>query len=136
MHVSALAPPKKSSSEPRSNRGRMMSIAQEHVDRPAGANRLSRLRRNPSWKKRLAFMAGIYFTILSGCFLLAEIGFRLFWNPKYWIHTGRLIVGSGQTEAGKKWWPETDYSVESSEFQTEFGTNAAGYRARPGRAPR
>jgi hypothetical protein len=80
-------------------------------------------------------MAGIYFTILFVCFLLAEIGFRLFWNPKYWIHTGRLIVGSGQTEAGKKWWPETNYSVESSEFRTEFGTNAAGYRARPGRAP-
>ena len=50
----------------------------------------------------------------------------------YW--TGWRI-GSGQTEAGKKWWPETTYSVESSEFRVEFRTNASGYRARPAPFP-
>ena len=80
-------------------------------------------------------MAVIYFAIFAICLVLAEIGFRFFWNPKYWIHTSRLLVGSGQTEAGKKWWPSTSYSVESSEFRTEFRTSALGYRARPGVRP-
>jgi hypothetical protein len=80
-------------------------------------------------------MAAIYITAITLCFLAAEIGFRLFWNPKYWIHTNRLLVGSGQTEAGKKWWPDTKYLVESNEFHTEFRTNSKGYRARPAPPP-
>ena len=43
----------------------------------------------------------------------------------------RLLVGSGQTEVGKKWWPSTTYAVDGSEFRTEFRTDASGYRARP-----
>ena len=46
-----------------------------------------------------------------------------------------LDVGSGQTEAGKKWWPDTTYLVDSSEFRVEFRTNATGYRARPAPDP-
>ena len=80
-------------------------------------------------------MTAIYITAFTICFLAAEIGFRLFWSPKYWIHTDRLLVGSGQTEAGKKWWPDTKYLVESNEFHTEFRTNAKGYRARPAPPP-
>jgi hypothetical protein len=68
----------------------------------------------------------------SLAFLLAEAGFRSFSNPRYWIHTNRLLVGSGQTHAGKKWWPDTRYQVDSSEFRTVFQTNRAGYRARSG----
>jgi len=114
-----------------------MTVACETRNRPARGLR-SRLRRaDISLRRRVAYLALIYLAAISACFLLAEIGFRLFWNPRYWIHTGRLLVGSGQTEAGKKWWPDTTYSVDSSEFRVEFRTNALGYRARPepGRAP-
>lgn len=69
--------------------------------------------------------------VFSAGFLVAEVAFRLFYNPRYWIHTDRLRIGSGQTEAGKKWWPDTDYRVDGSEFRTEFRTDARGYRARP-----
>src|SRR5262249_22568682 len=58
--------------------------------------------------------------------------FRLLWSPKYWIHTNRVLVASGQTEAGKKWWPDTNYLVESNEFRAEFRTNGKGYRGTPG----
>jgi hypothetical protein len=87
------------------------------------------------WRRRLAYMTALYFVAFSACALAAEIGFRLFWSPKYWIHTHRFTVGSGQTEAGKKWWPNTQYLVESDEFRAEFNTNAKGYRARPAPAP-
>jgi hypothetical protein len=68
-------------------------------------------------------------------FAAAEIAFRWLWNPKYWVHTNQLLVGSGQTEAGKKWWPDTTYLVDSSEFRLELRTNARGYRARPDVVP-
>jgi hypothetical protein len=83
----------------------------------------------------VAYLAVIYLVAFSACFLITEVAFRLLWNPRYWIHTGRLIVGSGQTKAGKKWWPETTYLVDSSEFRLEFQTNALGYRARPATLP-
>ncbi len=82
-------------------------------------------------RKRVAFLLLINLMVFSASVLLAEVGFRLFWNPRYWIHSNRLLIGSGQTEVGKKWWPNTLYAVEGSEFRTEFRTNAAGYRARP-----
>jgi hypothetical protein len=64
--------------------------------------------------------------------ILASEGlFRLLWSPRYWIHCDRWLVGSGQTEVGKKWWPNTTYSVEGAEFRLPFQTNASGYRARP-----
>jgi hypothetical protein len=81
------------------------------------------------------YAAAIYIAGLTLCFLAAEAAFRFFWSPKYWIHTDRLLVGSGQTEAGKKWWPNTRYLVESNEFRTEFRTNASGYRARRATMP-
>jgi len=71
----------------------------------------------------------------SVAFLLAETGFRRFASPKYWIHTSQWLVGSGQTKAGKKWWPDTPYQVDSSEFHTVFQTNRAGYRAITGAPP-
>ncbi len=80
-------------------------------------------------------MAVIYVGAISICLLTAEVGFRVGWNAKYWIHTNRLVVGSGQTTAGKKWWPDTRYFVDSNEFHTEFRTNGQGYRARPGPPP-
>src|SRR5262245_39525053 len=82
-------------------------------------------------RKRVALLVLINVLVFSAGFLIAEVAFRLFWNPRYWIHTDRLLVGSGQTEAGKKWWPRTNYRVDGSEFRTEFHTNASGYRARP-----
>lgn len=112
-----------------------MSVTHEKVQRTVGLQRSRLIRRDLPWQKRVAFMAAIYIAVFSACFMLAEIGFRIFWNPKYWIHTSRLFVGSGQTEAGKKWWPQTVYSVESSEFRAEFRTNAQGYRARRGPTP-
>ncbi len=109
-----------------------MSVACEGVERSTRPGRPRLVRRDLPWRKRLAYMALIYVTVFVACVLLSEVGFRLFWNPKYWIHTDRFLVGSGQTDAGRKWWPDTKYSVESCEFRTEFRTNAQGYRARPG----
>jgi hypothetical protein len=101
--------------------------------RPRAARGLPTLRRNgaASRRRRLACLALTNLLLFSACGLLAEIGFRLFWSPKYWVHTGRLWIGSGQTEAGKKWWPDTTYAVDSSEFHVLFRTNEEGYRARP-----
>jgi hypothetical protein len=90
---------------------------------PAGAGRPRR--------KRAALLVAINLVVFSTAFLVAEVAFRLFWEPRYWIHTDRLLIGSGQTEVGKKWWPRTTYRVDGSEFRTEFRTNALGYRARP-----
>ena len=112
-----------------------MSVGHETVRRAVRTRRLRVVRRDLPWRKRLVYIATVYLVVLSFCFLVAELGFRLFWSPKYWIHTSRFLVGSGQTEAGKKWWPDTRYLVESSEFRTEFCTNAKGYRTRPGPAP-
>jgi hypothetical protein len=112
-----------------------MSVGQDTVRRVERTRRLRVVRRELPWHKRLAYIATIYLVVFALGSLLAEIGFRLFWSPKYWIHTSRFLVGSGQTEAGKKWWPDTRYLVESSEFRTEFCTDARGYRARPAPAP-
>jgi hypothetical protein len=84
-----------------------------------------------SRRKRVVFMALSSLLAVLGCFLLIEVSFRLFSNQRYWIRSDRWLIGSGQTEAGKKWWPDTSYTVESVEFRLEFRTNAAGYRARP-----
>jgi hypothetical protein len=84
-----------------------------------------------SRRRRLVYLGLVYPLGFAACFLIAEVAFRLFWNPKYWVHTNRLPVGSGQTEAGKKWWPDTLYAVDSSEFRLSFRTNGQGYRARP-----
>jgi hypothetical protein len=81
--------------------------------------------------RRPAFLVVVNLVVFSAGFLVAETAFRLFWNPRYWIHTDRLLIGSGQTEVGKKWWPGVTYRVDGSEFRTEFRTNALGYRARP-----
>ncbi len=63
--------------------------------------------------------------------VLGEIGFRLLWHPTYWIHCENWRFGSGHTAAGKKWWPDATYRVQSREFHTTFRTNTLGYRARP-----
>lgn len=83
-----------------------------------------------SRRKRLAFLLLTNLLVLAGVMIVGELAFRLLWNPRYWIHTGQLGVFSGQTEAGKKWWPSTTYRVDGSEFHTDFRTNAEGYRSR------
>jgi len=108
-----------------------MSAACETKNRPARGLRFRQRRANISGRRRIAYLVLINLAAFASCFLLGEIGCRLFWNPKYWVHTGRWKIGSGQTEAGKKWWPDTTYSVDGSEFRVEFRTNGSGYRARP-----
>jgi hypothetical protein len=88
-------------------------------------------RTKTSARRRAMFLVLSYLVGFAVCFLIAEIAFRLFWNPKYWVSAGALFVGTGQTEAGKKWWPNTTYFVERSEFRGSFRTNDQGYRARP-----
>ncbi len=112
-----------------------MSVAYATKDRTVRGLRSRLQRAGISGRKRVAFVVLINFAGLAICFLVAEVGFRLFWSPKYWVHVDRWRIGSGQTEAGKKWWPETTYSVDSSEFRVEFRTNASGYRARPAPFP-
>jgi hypothetical protein len=83
-----------------------------------------------AWRKvrRLVLVNLVSFGLIG---LLGELGFRLLWNPKYWVSCDRWLIGSGQTRAGKKWWPETTYLIESKEFCVRFRTNSRGYRARP-----
>ena len=68
------------------------------------------------------------------CFVLAEIGFRLFWNPKYWIHTeppaGRLRADRGRKEMVAR---ARSTRSRAREFRTEFRTNARD--TEPGPAP-
>lgn len=85
--------------------------------------------------RRAALLLVVNLLIFSAGSLVAEVAFRRFYSPRYWIHTDRLLVGSGQTEAGKKWWPSTFYRVDGSEFRTKFRTDARGYRARPDAMP-
>src|SRR5262249_46944648 len=47
----------------------------------------------------------------------------------------RWLIGSGQTTAGKKGWPDTNYMGDSSEFQVEFRTDSRGYRSPPSPVP-
>jgi hypothetical protein len=82
-------------------------------------------------RKRVLFVVVIHVFAFTGAFLIAEVAFRLFWSPKYWIHSDRLLIGSGQTEVGKKWWPNTTYRVDGPEFRLLFRTDEVGYRARP-----
>jgi hypothetical protein len=82
-------------------------------------------------RRRAVWLVLVNVLVFSVGFLIAEVAFRLFWNPRYWIHADRWLIGSGQTEVGKKWWPSTTYRVDGSEFRTEFRTNSQGYRARP-----
>jgi hypothetical protein len=75
-------------------------------------------------------------TLVNVFLFAASIGIgegltRLLWNPKYWIRCDGWLVGSGQTKAGRKWWPNTTYRIESQEFHVAFHTNERGYRARP-----
>ncbi len=87
-------------------------------------------------RSRVGLVLVLNLAIFSVAFLLAEAGFRCFASPRYWIHTNQWLVGSGQTRAGKKLWPDTLYHVDSSEFHAVFETNHAGYRLRPGGRPR
>lgn len=79
------------------------------------------------WIVRIALINAVTLGILV---LTAELGFRLLWSPKYWVGCDRWLIGSGWTEAGKKWWPQTTYHIQSDEFRAQFRTNDRGYRAR------
>ena len=91
----------------------------------------SRLVRLPRWKK-VGLLALVNLVLFAVTGVIGEVGFRLFWNPKYYIHCDQWAVGSGMTAAGRKYWPNSTYQIESSEFRVTFRTNAQGYRARPG----
>jgi hypothetical protein len=78
--------------------------------------------------RRLLIVNLVSFSLIG---VLGELGFRLLWNPKYWVDCDRWVIGAGQTAAGRKWWPETTYYVSSKEYRVKFRTNAEGYRARP-----
>lgn len=78
--------------------------------------------------RRLLVVNLVLFALVG---VVGELGFRLFWNPIYWIQCENWLYGSGHSSAGKKWWPDATYRVQSQEFHTTFRTNALGYRARP-----
>jgi hypothetical protein len=88
-----------------------------------------------SRRRRAWLFLSLNVVTFSVAFLLAEAAFRWFSSPRYWIHTNQWLVGSGQTQAGKKLWPNSRYQVDSSEFHAVFQTNHAGYRARSGVPP-
>jgi hypothetical protein len=100
---------------------------QSRADQPGPAPIRMRLPR----RRRIALLVTVNLVTFTIAVFIAEAAFHLFWSPRYWIHCDRLLIGSGQTEVGKKWWPDTTYQVESSEFRVEFRTNESGYRARP-----
>lgn len=91
----------------------------------------SRLVRLPRWKK-VGLLALVNLVLFAVTGVIGEVSFRLFWNPKYYIHCDQWAVGSGMTAVGRKYWPNSTYQIESSEFRVTFRTNAQGYRARPG----
>ena len=100
---------------------------QSHWNVPSHAPARPKLPR----RRRIVLMVVVNLLIFTAAFFTAEVMFRFFWNPRYWIHCDRLLIGSGQTEMGKKWWPNTTYLVEGSEFRVVFRTDESGYRARP-----
>jgi lysophospholipase L1-like esterase len=87
--------------------------------------------RSLSRGKRLRCLVVFNLLAWSTTIAIAETSLRLFSTSKYWVHTNHFLVGSGQTEAGKKWWPNTTYSVDGCEFSLKFRTNGQGYRALP-----
>jgi hypothetical protein len=102
-------------------------VRQPGLDEPEDASSSTKLPR----RRRVVLLLAVNLIIFTITLCIAEVAFRLFWSPRYWIHCDRLMIGSGQTEVGKKWWPNTTYRVEGSEFRVLFRTNASGYRARP-----
>jgi len=86
-------------------------------------------------RKRFTVLAMINLVFLATAAIVGEVGFRLFWHPKYQIRCDRWLVGSGMTTAGRKYWPNSTYRIESREFNVRFRTNAQGYRARPEPTP-
>jgi hypothetical protein len=85
--------------------------------------------------KRLAVLATVNLFFLAITVLVGEVSLRLFWHPKYQIRCDRWLVGCGMTTAGRKYWPNSTYRIESREFNVRFQTNARGYRARPEPTP-
>jgi hypothetical protein len=83
-------------------------------------------------RKMVPVLAMINLFVLASVALVGEVGFRLFWKPNYRIRCERWLVDSGMTTAGRKYWPDSTYRIQSEEFDTWFRTNAQGYRARPG----
>jgi hypothetical protein len=81
--------------------------------------------------KKIVVLAMINLSVLSIAVLVGEVGFSLFWQPKYRIRCERWWVGCGMTQAGRKYWPDSTYRIESGEFNTLFRTNSKGYRSRP-----
>ncbi len=63
---------------------------------------ISPLHRPVPRTRRVVWLIAFNLLVLSVCLLVCETGFRLVQSPKFWVHTNRLLVGSGQTEAGKK----------------------------------
>ena len=81
--------------------------------------------------RKLRLALAVNAALLVGIGVLAEAGFRLLWHPTFWFRCDDLLVGSGQSKAGRKWWPNARYRIEGKEFDVRFRTNALGYRARP-----
>ncbi len=108
-----------------------VAYASQHQSAAVAGKKQRATRHRISAHRRVLYLAIGYLLGFSVCVLVGEVTFRLFWSPKYWVHTGDWLVGTGETEAGKKWWPNTTYCIESSEFHGSFRTNAQGYRRRP-----
>lgn len=88
-----------------------------------------------SVRRRLAYLTLANLLVLGLTAALAEVLLRWCWTPRYWVHAQTGLVGSGHGPAGKKWWPNSLYRLESPEFDVPFATNALGYRAHPGGMP-
>jgi hypothetical protein len=81
--------------------------------------------------KKLMLLAGVNLVFFTVLLVVGEVGFRLFWHPKYSLKCERLFFGSGITTAGRKYLPDATYTISSPEFRIRFRTSAKGYRARP-----
>ncbi len=86
----------------------------------------------PSRGRKLVWIVATNLVLFAACGLVAEVALRWCWTPRYWVHAQGWRVGSGLDAAGKKWWPDTTYVLESPEFAVRFTSNALGYRAHPG----
>ena len=90
---------------------------------------------SPRWKKvGLLVLVNLVLFAVTG--VIGEVGFQLFWNPKYYIHCDQWAVSSGMTAAGQVFGGIRPIRSRVQSFASRSGPTPRGtgpVRGRPGR---